>query len=60
LFGVLDSVKSYGSRADDTEQFKAILAAEIIKVLDREWLTVRRRIFHASAMRTLNDSPWIG
>jgi predicted XRE-type DNA-binding protein len=25
----------------DTEQFKAILAAEIIKVLDREHLTVR-------------------
>src|SRR6187402_7676 len=33
--------RDLGSRNPDAEQFKAILAAEIIKVLDREHLTVR-------------------
>ena len=33
--------RDLGHKNADTEQFKAILAAEIIKVLDRERLTVR-------------------
>jgi predicted XRE-type DNA-binding protein len=33
--------RDLGHRNADTEQFKAILAAEIIKALDRERLTVR-------------------
>jgi predicted XRE-type DNA-binding protein len=33
--------RDLGHKSADTEQFKAILAAEIIKVLDRERLTVR-------------------
>jgi len=34
-------LRDLGRRSADAEQFKAILAAEIIKVLDRERLTVR-------------------
>jgi predicted XRE-type DNA-binding protein len=33
--------RDFGHRNADAEQFKVILAAEIIKVLDRERLTVR-------------------
>ena len=33
--------RDLGSRNADVEQFKAILAAEIVKALDREELTVR-------------------
>jgi predicted XRE-type DNA-binding protein len=33
--------RDLGAKNADAEQFKAILAAEIIKVLDREKLTVR-------------------
>ncbi len=33
--------RDVGAKNADAEQFKAILAAEIIKVLDREKLTVR-------------------
>jgi len=33
--------RDLGHKSADAEQFKAILAAEIIKVLDRERLTVR-------------------
>jgi predicted XRE-type DNA-binding protein len=33
--------RDLGHKSADVEQFKAILAAEIIKVLDRERLTVR-------------------
>jgi predicted XRE-type DNA-binding protein len=33
--------RDLGHKSADAEQFKAILAAEIIKVLDREDLTVR-------------------
>jgi predicted XRE-type DNA-binding protein len=33
--------RDLGQKNADTEQFKAILAAEIIKALDRERLTVR-------------------
>jgi predicted XRE-type DNA-binding protein len=33
--------RDLGHKSADTEQFKAILAAEIIKALDRERLTVR-------------------
>ena len=51
----------------DAEQFKAILAAEIINAVDRERLTVRaahRRtgiaaaVSPASGMRTSGGSPW--
>jgi predicted XRE-type DNA-binding protein len=34
--------RDLGSKNPDAEQFKAILAAEIIKVLDRERMTVRQ------------------
>lgn len=34
--------RDIGSKNPDAEQFKAILATEIIKVLDRERLTVRQ------------------
>ncbi|MEO8592084.1 MAG: helix-turn-helix transcriptional regulator [Candidatus Solibacter sp.] len=34
--------RDLGSKNPDAEQFKAILATEIIKVLDREHLTVRQ------------------
>jgi predicted XRE-type DNA-binding protein len=33
--------RDFGHETPDTEQFKAILAAEIIKALDRDRLTVR-------------------
>ncbi len=33
--------RDFGHEQADTEQFKAILAAEIIKMLDREGLSVR-------------------
>jgi predicted XRE-type DNA-binding protein len=36
-----NAYRDLGHRNADVEQFKAILAAEIIKVLDREQLTVR-------------------
>ncbi|MCX6625797.1 MAG: helix-turn-helix transcriptional regulator [Acidobacteria bacterium] len=34
--------RDFGRKNPDAEQFKAILAAEIIKVLDRDRLTVRQ------------------
>jgi predicted XRE-type DNA-binding protein len=34
-------LRDFGIKNADAEQFKAVLAAEIIKVLDRERLTVR-------------------
>src|SRR5690242_8561281 len=39
--GTGDVFRDLGHRNADAEQFKAILAAEIIKALDRERLTVR-------------------
>ena len=36
--------RDLGKESADVEQFKAILAAEIIKALDRDGLSVRRRI----------------
>src|SRR5271165_7516901 len=36
-----NAFRDLGHRSADAEQFKAILAAEIIKALDRERLTVR-------------------
>jgi len=38
--------RDLGHKNADVEQFKAILAAEIIKVLDREGLTVRAAHAH--------------
>ena len=60
--------RDLGHENADAEQFKAILAAEIIKALDREHLTVRaahgrtalrRPTSRASAMRTSGGSPSI-
>jgi predicted XRE-type DNA-binding protein len=36
-----NAFRDLGHKSPDTEQFKAILAAEIIKVLDRDGLSVR-------------------
>lgn len=36
-----NAFRDLGQRNPDAEQFKAVLAAEIIKVLDRKGLTVR-------------------
>lgn len=59
--------RDLGHKNADAEQFKAILAAEIIKALDRDGLSVRtdarelrRPTSRASAMQTLEGSPWIG
>ena len=41
----------------DAEQFKAILAAEIIKALDREHLTVRAAHSRTGTERTSVGSP---
>ena len=43
--------RDLGRRNADAEQFKAILAAEIIKTLDREHLTVRTGIAAADFSR---------
>ena len=60
-----NAFRDLGHKNADTEQIKAILAAEIIKVLDREELSVRgangrtgiaAADFCASVMRTLGDS----
>ena len=60
--------RDLGHKSADAEQFKAILAAEIIKALDREGLSVRaahdarglrRPTSPASAMRTWHDLPSI-
>ena len=37
--------RDLGHKNADAEQFKAILAAEIIKALDRQHLTVRGAVF---------------
>ena len=59
--------RDLGSKNPDADQFKAILATEIIKALDREHLSVRRRMpgpgslpptSPASAMPTSTDSLW--
>jgi hypothetical protein len=58
--------RDLGHKNADVEQFEAILAAEIIKALDRERLTVRaahgrtasqRPTSRASAMRIWGASP---
>ena len=61
--------RDLGHKNADTEQFKAILAAEIIKALDRDGLSVRAahsRTGSAAAdfsphpqVRTWGGSPWI-
>ena len=60
--------RDLGHENADVEQFKAILAAEIIKVLDRESTYVcrarvapgsRRPTSRASAMRSSGGSRWI-
>ena len=62
--------RDLGHKDADAERFKAILAAEIIKALDRERPSVRRgarahrdcrsRPSRASAMQTWEGSPSIG
>lgn len=40
--GTRNAFRDFGTKNPDAAQFKAILAAEIIKILDRERLTVRQ------------------
>jgi hypothetical protein len=55
--------RDLGHKNADAEQFKAILAAEIVKALDREGLAApasRRPTSRASAMRISGVSPPTG
>jgi hypothetical protein len=66
LRGSENVFRDFGHELADVEQLKAILAAEIINMLDREGLSVRgahsrtgvaAADFPASVTQTLDDSP---